>query len=333
MLAPEFWAREGALPRLLEPLGRAYDLAGRLRRAAAKPWKAPVPVICVGNLVAGGAGKTPVVLGLVRELTTRRVRVNVLTRGYRGREAGPVRVDPRRHDAAAVGDEPLLLARLASTWVSRDRLAGVRAAAAAGAQAIVMDNGFQNPTVRKDLSLLVVDASYGFGNGRVFPAGPLREDAIRGLARADAAVLLGEDEQGMATLLEAHLPMLRAQLAPTSEDGRLAGRKVLAFAGIARPEKFFITLAKQVGAQVVETRSFPDHYRYRPRDIDRLLARAHAQQAVPITTAKDAVRVPERFRGAIEVLEVAVLWQDPEAVKQLIDRAMPVQPTGAGRGP
>ncbi|MDE2514004.1 MAG: tetraacyldisaccharide 4'-kinase, partial [Alphaproteobacteria bacterium] len=181
--APEFWARRGALSLLLTPLGCLYDATGTARRALVHAYRAPVPVICVGNLVAGGAGKTPIVADLARRLTARGVAVHILSRGYGGTLPGPVRVDPDRHDAAAVGDEPLMLARGTPTWVARDRAAGARAAAVAGAQAILMDDGLQNPTLAKDLSLIALDGGYGFGNRRVIPAGPLRETIAHGLAR------------------------------------------------------------------------------------------------------------------------------------------------------
>ena len=185
--APLFWEKPpGLLADLLLPIGTAWDIAGRLRRALSHSYRAPVPVLCVGNLVAGGAGKTPVALALSDWLRERGVAVHVVTRGYGGRLRGPLRVDPTRHDALAVGDEALLLALHAPCWVASDRAAGVRAAVAAGARAILLDDGFQNPAVAKTLGLIVVDAAYGFGNGRVIPAGPLRENLRGGLARADA---------------------------------------------------------------------------------------------------------------------------------------------------
>ncbi len=265
--APAFWGEPpGIVSDLLRPAGAAWDAAGRLRRAFAHPYRAPVPVICVGNLVVGGAGKTPVTMALADHLAERGVCAHVVTRGYGGALAGPVRVDPDRHDAAAVGDEALLLAEHAPTWAARDRAAGVRAAVSAGARAILLDDGLQNPAIAKDLSLIVVDAAYGFGNGRVIPAGPLRESLRCGLRRADAIVRLGCEEGARAIACEA--PVVRATLAPIAGE-RFAGARLVAFAGIGRPEKFFATL-RALSADLVETHAFPDHYPYRSGDIDAL---------------------------------------------------------------
>src|SRR5229473_5050323 len=226
MRAPEFWhARSGPMAGLaaglLAPLGAGWDAASRLRRALARPYRASVPVICVGNLVAGGSGKTPVVLALAASIAASGVAVHIVTRGYGGRLSGPVRVDPAGHDAGAVGDEALLLARRSPCWVARHRSAGVRAAIAAGAGMVLLDDGFQNTTIAKTLSLVVVDAAYGFGNGRVIPAGPLRESLARGLARAQALVLLGaEVEKSCPQWIEIGrgLPVLPAVLAPVDGD-------------------------------------------------------------------------------------------------------------------
>ena len=323
MRAPDFWTDDGALATLLAPLGTGYDLAGRLRRALAHPASVGIPVVCVGNLVAGGAGKTPVAIALIEALGARGCKVQCLTRGYGGRVSGPHRVDPARDTAAQVGDEALLLARAAPTWVARDRAAGARAAATAGAEVIVMDDGFQNPSLAKDLSLVVIDGAYGFGNGRVMPAGPLRETVPGGLARAEAVVVLGPERRDLGARLDARPDggpaLLTARLAPRPGSERLAGRMVLAFAGIGRPEKFFATLA-DLGAKVVETRTFPDHHAYAPAEIESLRARAAALDACAVTTEKDAVRLSSELREGIEVLAVAVEWREPEALDALLDR-------------
>jgi tetraacyldisaccharide 4'-kinase len=317
MRAPGFWQKGGLLPALLAPASFCFTIGGRLRRRMATPQAVAAPVICVGNLVAGGAGKTPVAIALGERLHAHGAAVHFLSRGYGGRERGPLRVDPDRHTAAEVGDEPLLLARTAPAWIARDRAAGAAAAVEAGARVVVMDDGFQNPTLKKDLSLIVVDGGYGFGNGRVIPAGPLREPLTDGLGRADAVVLIGPDPCGVEALLPPALPMLRAILAPLS--AALAGRKVLAFAGIARPEKFFATL-QGMGCRIVGQRAFPDHHAYGESEIAALTDAAQKADAVPVTTEKDAVRLPPAFRSKIETLPVALRWRDDAAVDRLLSR-------------
>nr|WP_246512819.1 tetraacyldisaccharide 4'-kinase [Azospirillum picis] len=313
---------------LLAPLGAIYGWAGRRRIAGTVPRPVGIPVVCVGNLVAGGAGKTPVGLALIAALRRRGVAVHALTRGHGGREAGPLCVDPRRQGAADVGDEALLLAAAAPCWVARDRLAGAERAAAAGAGAVVMDDGFQNPALRKDLALVVADGAVGFGNGRLVPAGPLRERVADGLARTDALVVVGEDRCGVAALAGGR-PVLRARLVPDAgAAAALAGRDVLAFAGIGRPEKFFATL-EALGARVVERAPFADHHPFRPAEIEALLARAAAHGALPVTTAKDAVRLPAALRERVGVLPVAVRWEEEGALDALLDR-LPLKGTPHG---
>ncbi|MBU0795886.1 MAG: tetraacyldisaccharide 4'-kinase, partial [Alphaproteobacteria bacterium] len=294
----------------------AYALAARARQR--KPgWTAPVPVICVGNLVAGGAGKTPVALAIQHYLNDRGLAAHFLSRGHGGRLSGPLRVDPDRHSAADVGDEPLLLAAQAPAWIARDRAAGAKAAIEAGAPALILDDGFQNPGLEKTVSLIVVDGGYGFGNGRVLPAGPLREPVEDGLARAQAVVLVGEDATGTAESLAGRLPVLTARLEPLAGQA-LEGRRLLAFAGIGRPEKFFATL-RQNDAVLVEAIAYPDHHPYDPAEIDRLARRARSQGAAPITTRKDWVRLPPEQKRQIEVLDIQLVWDDPDGLTPLFD--------------
>ena len=317
MRAPDFWRADGMCARGLAPLGMAYALASRFNFARGVPWCADIPVICVGNLVLGGAGKTPVAAAIGAELNRRGVVVHFLSRGHGGTNPGPVQVRTQDHAAAEVGDEPLLLCEIAPTWVSKDRVAGARAAQAAGAEAIVMDDGFQNPSLDKDLSLLVFDGGYGLGNGRVFPSGPLREPLQSGLARADAAVVIGDDRVAVEPELCPRLPVFRARYVPTPGAERLVGRNVVAFAGIGRPEKFFTTLI-EMGCRLSATRSFADHHKYRDHEIMEVIDLASQHGAIPVTTAKDAVRLTPEMRSLVEVLEVSLEWEDADGLPRLI---------------
>ncbi len=318
MTPPAFWQRDGVLPWLLTP---AAAVAARLtaRRVSRPGWRAPVPVLCCGNAGVGGAGKTTVALDLARRLAARGVAVHCLTRGYGGRSREVLRVDPARHDAGLVGDEPLLLAAAAPTWVAADRAAGARAAVAAGAQALLMDDGLQNPTLVRGTTLLVVDGAVGFGNGRVMPAGPLREPVAAAAARCRAAVLIGPDTAGARAALPPGLPVLAAALEP---DAALPGARVLAFSGIARPSKFHATL-RLAGATVTECMDFPDHHRFTGAELERVLARATVLGAMPVTTPKDAVRLPGAVRSQIRVVGVLLRWDDPDGLERLLREVVP----------
>ncbi|KAB1073774.1 tetraacyldisaccharide 4'-kinase [Methylobacterium planeticum] len=314
MRPPRFWSAAPDHPaaRLLAPLGSAYGAltAARMDRAGAR---APCPVLCLGNFTLGGAGKTPTALALAALLRDLGAEPAFLSRGYGGRLAGPVRVDPARHRARDVGDEPLLLARHAPTLVARDRVAGALACAAAGARVIVMDDGLQNPSLIKDLALAVVDAASGNGNGRPFPAGPLRAPLPRQWPHVAGVVLVGEGRAGEAVAAEARvrgLPVHRARLVP--EAGASPGRRVLAFAGIGRPEKFFDTL-RATGAEIVATRAFPDHHPYTARDLAALAAEAARRGAGLVTTEKDAVRLPAGHE--VPTLPVRLIFADAAAIR------------------
>lgn len=322
MRAPDFWDRktDGMLPTLLRPLGCVVAGLATMRLKRAHPFKASVPVLCVGNLVAGGAGKTPVALDIVARLKTRGINVHVLMRGYGGTEIGPLRVDPSVHTAGQVGDEALLLAALAPTWVSRDREHGAKAAVEDGAELLVLDDGFQNPTLHKDLSLLVVDGGYGFGNGRVMPAGPLRETIESGLKRADALVLLGADEADVWGRVQRggfkNLAVLRARMEPTADMRDLTGESVYAFAGIGRPQKFFDTLTK-LGCRLVGCKAFDDHHPYQDGEVEAIIKAAAG--ATLVTTTKDHVRLSPRHRAQVRAVSVALTWKNEREIDALID--------------
>ncbi len=327
MRPPRFWAappdRPGPWPRLLAPLSALYAAATALK--VARPGlRLPVPVISVGNLTAGGAGKTPVAIWLAGRLADRGMSPAVVTRGYGGSEPGPLRVDPARHGAARVGDEPLLLAAFAPTFVSRDRAAGARAALEAGAGAILLDDAHQNPDLAKDLSIVVVDAGAGFGNGRVIPGGPLREPVARGLRRADLVLLVGtpaerRDCRARWGAAFGALPLVEARLAPLATGMDWTGARVIAFAGIGRPEKFFASLRAE-GAEILRAVALADHQPLAPALMTRLEAEARLRGAQLVTTEKDAVRLPPAFRGKVVAFPVRLEPEDAAPLDRALDR-------------
>ena len=309
---PRFWDapayRFSPLSTALLPASWVYAGATRLRWAMANPARVGVPVICVGNLVAGGAGKTPTALAIADHLKA--LNPHFLTRGYRGNLARLARVNPARHTAREVGDEALLLAEHAPTWASPDRAAAAGAAIAAGAGALVMDDGFQNPGLAKDVSLVVVDGDVGFGNGRLLPAGPLRETPARGLARAQAVVVVGGDGDG-GRLDTGGLPVLHARLEPVAESAQaLRGARVIAFAGIGRPAKFFASL-RALDCDLVSCEKFPDHHPFTAAQIGALRSEANATGSRLVTTTKDRARLGGGAPEGLEVLEVRMVFSDP----------------------
>lgn len=290
------------------------------RRVARAGWRAPVPVICCGGVTVGGAGKTTVTLDLAQRLSRRGRAVHVLLRGYGGASRGTHRVAPE-DPSALVGDEALLLAQVAPTWTGADRAASARAAIAAGADVLLLDDGLQNPTLTKTFSLLVVDGGFGFGNGRVLPAGPLREPVATAAARCGAALLIGEDRTAALTYLPPNLPVLRAYLAQGDEITQLTGRRVIAFAGIATPEKFFAPV-EAAGAVLVSRVPFPDHHPFTNRDLRGLLDQAERLDAQLVTTPKDAVRLPPAMADKVQVVGVSLIWDDPGAVERLLNEIL-----------
>ncbi len=303
MKAPSWWNDAGGLSTLMQPLSCIYSYVHGVYCHMVTPQKMSVPVLCVGNVTAGGAGKTPTVMSLAYKLTAMGERPHVISRGYGGSISDMVLVDVTVHNAEDVGDEPLLISNAAPCWIGANRVDSARAAIARGATVLLMDDGFQNPSLIKDMSLIVIDGGYGLGNGRVIPAGPLREKLAEGLKRAGAVLMIGDDVHNIASQL-GEKTLLHAVIEPKST---LEAGDYIAFAGIGRPQKFYDTL-RGLGINLVVTHDFPDHYAYTKGELETLLKEAHSKGATLITTEKDAVKIPKPYRESIAVLPVALEW-------------------------
>lgn len=323
MSAPRFWYRpRGLAAWALSPLGALYGAATARRVAQAPTYRPGCPVICVGNLNVGGTGKTPTVIALVDRLRAMGRNPAILSRGYKGGLTGPIQVIERTHSAADVGDEPLLLAAFAPTFVGRDRAATAKMAEEQGADVLILDDGFQNPTLAKDLSIIVVDAWRGFGNGLCLPAGPLREPPRAGLARADLVLSIGPPEaQDRLALPDGAPTRVTGALTPLQTGIEWAGLPVFAFAGIGHPEKFFATL-RALGADIRGTRALGDHQALPPALLTRMAQEAQAVGAQLVTTEKDAVRLPASFRMSVLTVPVRLQFSDPEPLWSALDRLL-----------
>jgi tetraacyldisaccharide 4'-kinase len=328
MREPAFWWRPpGLLSALLAPLAAAYAVEAA-RRMRAQGARAKVPVICVGNFTLGGSGKTPTAIAIAELLASAGRKPALLTRGYGGAEAGPLLVDPHRHDATKVGDEALLLAQAAPTIVAHDRVAG--AAAAQGADVIVMDDGLQNPSLQKNLTIAVIDGSRGIGNGRVFPAGPLRAPLAAQFSRVNALLVIGGSAgaAGLDSEIRARrLPVFHGELAPDrAAIDAIGGRRVLAFAGIGNPDKFFATVSA-AGIDIAARKAFPDHHRFTGEEAGDLIMQAEREGLRLLTTAKDRARMSgdpnlAALAARAYVLPVRLTVKEEAAWRDVILRAV-----------
>lgn len=320
MRAPKFWeyGSKSLRSTCLLPIAHIYNTISS-RRAQKKPiWRASIPVLCIGNLIMGGAGKTPSAIALAKEFIAQGKKPYFLSRGYGGTLKGPLIVSG--HSPIEVGDEPLLLSKTAPVCVSHDRIDGAKACIAAGANMIIMDDGFQNPNLHKDLSILIIDGGYGHGNEKTFPAGPLREQLSSGLKRAGACIIIGKDKTQSALRLKAIAPDLPIFQAHIKADVRpdLVNTKVFAFAGIGRPEKFYTTL-KDMGCELVGEKSFPDHHFFSDKEIINLQNLAKNTDATLITTEKDWLRLPEKIQNQVDHIKITLEWDDKDMLNPIID--------------
>ncbi len=312
---PRFWFSKNIISFLLLPISLIYSLATWLRFLMTSPTKCQVPIICIGNLTVGGTGKTPVCIDIASRLITKKKNPHFLSRGYKGHLKGPLKVT-KKHKAEHVGDEPLLLSQTAPCWIGANRRLTAEMATEDEAEFLIMDDGFQNPALHKDLSVIVIDGVIGFGNGFVMPAGPLREPISSGLKRADLAVIIGQNKKEI--LLP--LPTLHATLVPEKVK-KLMNKKLIAFTGIGRPTKFFDAL-RHHGYDITEEIPFPDHHLFNKKELKMLQERAKKQKASLVTTEKDFVRLPKDMQKKVHMIKASLVWDDEEKLEKILEKVI-----------
>ncbi len=313
--APAFWHKPSLLGTLLSPLGKLYGKVSAVMQSQTVPFRTNIPVFCVGNVTVGGAGKTPSTLALVDLLTSMGETPHILSRGYGAKLTNPVRVDLATDTPSTVGDEPLLLAHKAPTWVNPSRANSARLAMNDGATILILDDGLQHGGIVRDTSFLVIDTDYGLGNGHIIPAGPLRETLEAALQKSHAIIALGEAPLKLP--IQHHLPVFRARLHPSDIWQTLRDKPVFAFSGLANNDKFF-RMCKAQGMRVIDAHGFPDHHTYTPEDIRTIYRRAAELGAHVVTTQKDAVKLTPEERVGLTILPIATLWENPPALQQFI---------------
>jgi|TARA_Y200000002_G_scaffold207109_2_gene170880 tetraacyldisaccharide 4'-kinase len=318
MKAPQFWYEPNTWKaKFLYPLGYFYNLLTLLRGKLAKPQSYSCLTICIGNLNVGGTGKTPTTIALAQHFLKKGLQVHVVSRGYKGKFQGTFLVDPQKHKSDEVGDEPLLMSEFTSVWVSNKRKNGIAAAENAGAQIVLLDDGFQDPSFHKDFSLIVVDGEKGFGNKKCMPAGPLRENIVQGFKRADALVIVGQRIYKFDTF-PTHLKIIHSTLKPIETGMNWKEGKYLAFAGIADPSKFFKTL-RSLGANLIDCVALSDHQNLDGQVLKRLERKANSAHAQLVTTEKDAVRLSKTFRKKVLSLPVRIEFDDKNELENLFN--------------
>lgn len=318
MKAPQFWYEPNTWKaKFLYPLGYFYNLLTLLRGKLAKPQSYSCLTICIGNLNVGGTGKTPTTIALAQHFLKKGLQVHVVSRGYKGKFQGTFLVDPQKHKSDEVGDEPLLMSEFTSVWVSNKRKNGIAAAENAGAQIVLLDDGFQDPSFHKDFSLIVVDGEKGFGNKKCMPAGPLRENIVQGFKRADALVIVGQRIYKFDTF-PTHLKIIHSTLKPIETGMNWKEGKYLAFAGIADPSKFFKTL-RSLGANLIDCVALSDHQKLDGQVLKRLERKANSANSQLVTTEKDAVRLSNTFRKKVLSLPVRIEFDDKNELENLFN--------------
>ena len=316
--APKFWylKRDSLQSNVLYPFSLIFRLGTKIRNFVSKEKKSKLPIICVGNIVIGGAGKTPVALKIGNMLIKAGYNPHFVSKGYGGLEKNN-RLVKDWYSPKSVGDEPLLLSEIAPTWIGLDRNKSFQLASEHGADCIVMDDGFQNPTLQKDFSIVVINGEQEFGNKRVIPSGPLRESINRGLSRTNLVITIGEMLDTVKDKIPKHIPLIAANFKIKEDDLMLKGQRITAFAGIAYPEKFFNSL-KLVKANIVDKISYSDHHIYNENDLLYLAEIANKSKSILVTTKKDMVRIPKNFRSLVKTIDGFIQLDDEKLLLEIL---------------
>ena len=316
--APKFWylKRDTLFSLFFYPLSLLFRLGTQIRNAASTSKKSSLPIICVGNIVVGGAGKTPVSLKIGKMLIEAGYHPHFVSKGYSGIIKNNTLIE-NWHSPKSVGDESLLLSNIAPTWIGLDRNKSIKLAEKKGADSIIMDDGFQNPTIYKDFSIVVINASQEFGNRRVIPSGPLRESIKKGFSRTNLIVIIGDVTDSLKKIIPDHIPIILAKFAINNENKIFKGQKITAFAGIAYPEKFFTSLKDQ-GAKIVRKSTYPDHHIYDENDLLSLAEVANQTNSILVTTQKDFIRIPKSYRSLISTLDGEIIFENEIVLKEIL---------------
>jgi len=320
--APKFWynQKDTLYSNILYPLSLVFRFGTRLRNWVSIKKLSPIPTICIGNIVVGGAGKTPVSMKICKMLTKAGYKPHFISKGYAGTIKESTLVETW-HSPKSVGDESLLLSEIASTWIGINRIQSANLAKKNGADCLILDDGFQNPSIDKDFSIIVVDGEQEFGNKRVLPAGPLRESIRRGLSRTNIVVVIGKINKTLKMLIPSTIPVFRAKFEIKKDNEIFKGKKVTAFAGIAYPSKFFKTLEAQ-GAKIIKEVSYPDHYIYNENDLLNLAEIANKTKSILVTTKKDFVRIPKTYRPLINTLDGEIIFEKEDIITEQLSNML-----------
>ena len=320
--APKFWynQKDTLYSNILYPLSLVFRLGTRLRNWVSIKKLSPIPTICIGNIVVGGAGKTPVSMKICKMLTKAGYKPHFISKGYAGTIKESTLVETW-HSPKSVGDESLLLSEIASTWIGINRIQSANLAKKNGADCLILDDGFQNTSIDKDFSIIVVDGEQEFGNKRVLPAGPLREGILRGLSRTNVVVVIGKINKTLKMLIPSTIPVFRAKFEIKKDNEIFKGKKVTAFAGIAYPSKFFKTLEAQ-GAKIIKEVSYPDHYIYNENDLLHLAEIANKTKSILVTTKKDFVRIPKTYRPLINTLDGEIIFEKEDIITEQLSNML-----------